>query len=179
MPFKVGDAAVHPQHGAAIVEGIETREVRGEEQEYLVLRILAQDGLVVRVPSDNLEMVGVRDVMGDDGLEKLLGVLQELDVEEPSNWSRRFKANTEKLNSGDVFRVAEIVRDLTRRQNKRGLSAGEKSLLTQARQIIISELALARDTDEEGATELLDSVLIDPPEEEKKSAKKKTTKKAK
>lgn len=159
MPFSVGESVVHPHHGAAIVEDIETRAIKGKEHTYLVLRILSHDSLVVRVPADNAELVGIRDVMGDEGLERLRAVLRQTDVEEPSNWSRRFKANSEKLNSGDVFKVAEVVRDLTRRSNKKGLSAGEKGLLSQGRQIIVSELALAREVEEEEAQVLLDEVL--------------------
>lgn len=161
MTFTVGEAVVHPHHGAAVIEDIETRTLKGKEHTYLVLRVLAQDSLIVRVPAANLDLVGVRDVMGDNELDKLVAVLQQTNVEEPSNWSRRFKANSEKLNSGDVYKVAEVVRDLTRRSNKRGLSAGEKSLLTQARQIIVSELALAREVDEDEAQEHLDRALAE------------------
>ncbi len=159
MPFSAGDSVVHPHHGAAIVEDIEKRTIKGVEHTYLVLRILAQDSLIVRVPASKIETVGVRDVMGDEGLAQLKEVLQKVDVEEPSNWSRRFKANSEKLNSGDVYKVAEVVRDLTRRSGDKGLSAGEKGLLSQGRQIIVSELALAKEVDEDEAQIQLDKIL--------------------
>ena len=97
---------------------------QGEEREYLVLRI-DQGDLVVRVPSDNVDLVGVRDVVNSEGLEQVFSVLRQPYTEEPTNWSRRYKANVEKLASGDVIKVAEVVRDLWRRDQDRGLSAGE------------------------------------------------------
>jgi len=158
MTFKVGDTVVYPNHGAAVVDAIETREVSGEPKEYLVLRV-AQGDMVVKVPSANLDIVGVRDVVGQDGLSHVFEVLRQPIVEEPTNWSRRYKANNEKLSSGDVVKVAEVVRDLWRRDQERGLSAGEKRMLATARQNLISELALAESTNEDSATALLDEVL--------------------
>jgi CarD family transcriptional regulator len=114
---------------------------------------------VVRVPAENVDLVGVRDVVGREGLEHVFEVLRQPYTEEPTNWSRRFKANSEKLASGEVIRVAEVVRDLSRRDSDRGLSAGEKRMLHNARQILISELALAEKTNEDKAEALLDEVL--------------------
>ncbi|HEY8455078.1 MAG TPA: CarD family transcriptional regulator [Actinopolymorphaceae bacterium] len=159
MTFKVGETVVYPHHGAAVIEDIETRKVKGEDKTYLVLRIKAQSDLVVRVPADNVDLVGVRDVVGQDGLERVFEVLRAPHTEEPTNWSRRYKANLEKLASGDVIKVAEVVRDLWRRERDRGLSAGEKRMLAKARQILVSELALAENTNEDKAETLLDEVL--------------------
>lgn len=138
---------------------IETRTIKGEEKLYLVLRILGQNDLVVRVPASNLDLVGVRDVVDDEGLENVFEVLRKTNVEEPSNWSRRYKANLEKLHSGNVLKVAEVVRDLWRRERDRGLSAGEKRMLSKARQILVSELALAKKVADDRAEEMLDEVL--------------------
>ena len=102
---------------------------------------------------------GVRDVVGQDGLDKVFEVLRAPHTEEPTNWSRRYKANLEKLASGDVIKVSEVVRDLWRRDQDRGLSAGEKRMLAKARQILVSELALAEKTDEDRASVVLDEVL--------------------
>lgn len=157
MDFKVGDTVVYPHHGAAVIEDIEHREMGGEKLEYLVLQILQSD-LIVRVPSKNAELVGVRDVVGEEGLQKVFGVLRETDVEEAGNWSRRYKANQERLASGDVNKVAEVVRDLWRRDQDRGLSAGEKRMLGKARQILVGELALAETVDEKKADEFLSQV---------------------
>ena len=159
MSFTVGETVVYPNHGAAVIEDIEMRTIKGEDREYLVLRIVAQQDLVVRVPACNLDLVGVRDVVGQEGLDKVFEVLRAPYTEEPTNWSRRYKANLEKLASGDVIKVAEVVRDLSRRDADRGLSAGEKRMLAKARQILVSELALAEHTEEEKAEAILDEVL--------------------
>jgi len=159
MSFTVGETVVYPNHGAAVIEDIEMRKIKGEDREYLVLRIVAQQDLVVRVPSCNLDLVGVRDVVDKEGLDRVFDVLRAEHVEEPTNWSRRYKANLEKLHSGDVMKVSEVVRDLWRRDKERGLSAGEKRMLSKARQILVSELALAEGTNEDKAEAILDEVL--------------------
>ena len=158
MVFKVGETVVYPHHGGALIEAIETRVIKGEEKQYLVLKV-AQGDLTVRVPAANAEFVGVRDVVGQEGLDRVFEVLRAPHTEEPTNWSRRYKANLEKLASGDVNKVAEVVRDLWRRERDRGLSAGEKRMLAKARQILVSELALAEGTNEDNAEVLLDEVL--------------------
>ncbi|MCX6458893.1 MAG: CarD family transcriptional regulator [Actinobacteria bacterium] len=158
MAFKVGETVVYPHHGAAKIEAVEMRSIKGVDTEYLVLRV-AQGDLTVRVPSDNVDLVGVRDVVNAEGLEKVFEVLRQPYTEEPTNWSRRYKANLEKLASGDVIKVAEVVRDLWRRDKERGLSAGEKRMLSKARQILVSELALAEHTNEDKAETILDEVL--------------------
>ena len=158
MAFSVGDTVVYPHHGAALIESIEMRQIGGEERKYLVLRV-AQGDLTVRVPADNVDLVGVRDVVNQEGLDRVFEVLRQPYTEEPTNWSRRYKANLEKLASGDVIKVAEVVRDLWRRDQDRGLSAGEKRMLAKARQILVSELALAEHKDEDEAETILDEVL--------------------
>jgi CarD family transcriptional regulator len=159
MTFTIGETVVYPNHGAATIEDIEFRTIKGEERQYLVLRIIAQQDLVVRVPANNLDLVGVRDVVDRQGLDKVFEILRAAHVEEPTNWSRRYKANLEKLHSGDVNKVAEVVRDLWRRERDRGLSAGEKRMLAKARQILVSELALCEKTNEDKAEAMLDDVL--------------------
>jgi len=158
VTFEVGETVVYPHHGAALIEAIETRVIKGEEKMCLVLKV-AQGDLTVRVPAENAEYVGVRDVVGQDGLERVFEILKAPHTEEPTNWSRRYKANVEKIASGDVNKVAEVVRDLWRRDKDRGLSAGEKRMLAKARQILVSELALAEGTNEDKAELLLDEVL--------------------
>ncbi len=158
MKFEVGETVVYPHHGAAEIIEVSKKTVRGESQTYLNLRV-AQGDLIIQVPAANVEMVGVRDVIDKKGVKQVFDVLRAEFVEEPTNWSRRYKANLEKLASGDVVKVSEVVRDLWRRDQDRGLSAGEKRMLAKARQILISELALARKVDEEKASAELDKVL--------------------
>ncbi|WP_105567644.1 CarD family transcriptional regulator [Microbacterium halophytorum] len=158
MLFEVGETVVYPHHGAATITEVKTRKIKGEEKTYLKLNV-TQGDLVIEVPADNVDLVGVRDVIGQDGLDKVFDVLRAPFTEEPTNWSRRYKANLEKLASGDVIKVSEVVRDLWRRDQDRGLSAGEKRMLAKARQILTSELALAEKVDEEKAGEILDQVL--------------------
>jgi len=158
MLFEVGETVVYPHHGAATIIEVKDRIIKGETKKYLKLNV-TQGDLVIEVPADNVDLVGVRDVIGQDGLERVYDVLRAPFTEEPTNWSRRYKANLEKLASGDVIKVSEVVRDLWRRDQDRGLSAGEKRMLAKARQILISELALAEKTDEDKAGALLDEVL--------------------
>ena len=158
MKFEVGETVVYPHHGAAEIIEVSEKKIRGEKQKYVKLRV-AQGDLIIQVPAANVEMVGVRDVIDRKGVKQVFDVLRAEFVEEPTNWSRRYKANLEKLASGDVVKVSEVVRDLWRRDQDRGLSAGEKRMLAKARQILISELALARKVDEEKASAELDKVL--------------------
>lgn len=160
MTFKVGETVVYPHHGAARITDIQQRKVRGEERTYLQLEV-AQGDLSILVPAESVDLIGVRDVVDENGLEKVFEVLRATLTEEPTNWSRRYKANQEKIASGDVIKVAEVVRDLTRRDADRGLSAGEKRMLSKARQILVSEMALAQKTSEEEVEQTINEVLAD------------------
>ena len=137
---------------------VTTRVIKGEEKKYITLDMHGSD-LVVELPIDNAELVGVRDVIDAAGVEAVFDVLRGEAEEEVSNWSRRFKANTEKMGSGDVYRVSEVVRDLWRRDQRAVLSAGEKRMLIKSRQIVVSELSLAQGSSEEDAIAALDAVL--------------------
>ena len=158
MLFEVGETVVYPHHGAATITEVKTRVIKGVDKLYLTLRV-QQGDLVIEVPAENVDLVGVRDVIGREGVDRVFEVLRAAFTEEPTNWSRRYKANLEKLATGDVIKVSEVVRDLWRRDQDKGLSAGEKSMLAKARQILVSELALAEKTDEEKASTMLDQVL--------------------
>ena len=158
MTFDVGDKVVYPHHGAAIVERREVKEAFGEEKEYLVLR-LAYGDLILMVPADNTEEVGLREVINDEEVEEVFAVLRKKDVRMPTNWSRRYKNHVEKLKSGDIYQVAEVVRNLSNRDKDKGLSAGEKRMLTRARQILVSELTFAIGVDEAEAEKKLDEAL--------------------
>jgi len=158
MNLEVGETVVYPHHGAATIEEIKKRVIKGEERTYLKLNV-SQGDLTIEVPAENVELVGVRDVIDEKGLDEVFDVLRAPITEEPTNWSRRYKSNQEKLASGDVIKVSEVVRDLWRRDQDKGLSAGEKRMLAKARQVLVSELALAESIDEDAANERLDGVL--------------------
>ena len=158
MSYDVGDRVVYPHHGAAVVERKEMREAFGCQTEYLVLR-MAHGEMTVSVPTDKVDDVGVRWPINADEVEDLFEVLRKRDVHEPANWSRRFKNHQEKLKSGDVYQVAEIVRNLALRDRQKGLSAGEKSLYSKARSVLISELSFALDISEDDAIEKVDGTL--------------------
>lgn len=158
MSLAVGETVVYPGHGAALIEAIETRRVKGEDTVYVVLRV-ANNDMVVRVPAGNLDLIGVREVINENGLDRVVATLRAGCLEDPMPWSRRYKANAEKLRSGQALRVAEVVRDLWRRERDRGVSTAERRQLTDARQALVSELALCNNTNEEAAGALLDEVL--------------------
>jgi CarD family transcriptional regulator len=165
MTFKAGDRVVYPHHGAAIVERRETKEMFGEKTEYLVLR-MAHGEMTLSVPVDKAEEVGMRWPISGEDVEDLFEVLQRRDVREPANWSRRFKNHQEKLKSGDVYQVAEVVRNLALRDREKGLSAGEKTLYNKARNVLVSELSFALDVPEDEALERVAEHLETEDEEE-------------
>ena len=158
MPFDVGDKVVYPHHGAAVIEKREKLEAFGEKKEYLILR-LAYGDLTLMVPADNTDGVGLREVINDEEVEEVFAVLRKKEARMPTNWSRRYKNHSEKLRSGDIYQVAEVVRNLSIRDKDKGLSAGEKRMLTRARQILVSELTFALNVDTQAAEEKLASVL--------------------
>ena len=158
MNHTVGETLVYPHHGAVTITHIETRNIKGEDKQYMTLRVHTSE-LTIKLPIENIDLVGVRDVIDAAGVQAVYDVLRNEFVEEPGNWSRRFKANQEKMASGSVNRVSEVVRDLWRRDQERGVSAGEKRMLLKARQVLVSELALAQNMTDEEASIALEEVL--------------------
>ena len=158
MPFKVGDRVVYPHHGAAVIEKKEKIDIDGAKTEFFVLRVASSD-LTIRVPVSKVEDVGMRPPISAEDVDDLFQLLGKKDVREPTNWSRRFKNHQEKLKSGDVYQVAEVVRNLALREASKGLSAGEKSMLMKARQVLVSELSFALDVSEDDALAKLSAAL--------------------
>jgi len=158
VPFKVGDKVVYPHHGAATIIKKERIEFSGSKTDYFVLEV-ATDQLTVRVPATRAVELGVRPVISKTVARKVFQTFKDEPQEAGSNWSRWYKLLTEKINSGDIFQVAEVVRDLTYAQQIKGISPALKRMLAKARLIIISELRFALVLDEEEAIKKLDRAL--------------------
>ena len=156
--YKKGDRLIYPHHGACTVEKISNLAAFDVKQEYLTLRVTNSD-LLLKVPVSNAENVGLRDVINDDEVEEVFAVLRKKDARTPTNWSRRFKNHSEKLRSGDIYQVAEVVRNLTLRNREHQLSNAEKQMLINARQVLVSELTFALDLDVAATETRLTEVL--------------------
>jgi CarD family transcriptional regulator len=156
--FHKGDKVVYPHHGAGLVVLKETKELVGEKRDYLTIRIL-HNAMTVMVPCENAGRAGLRRVIDEEQVEKVIGVLTDEVSEMPKNWNRRFKHNREKIKTGDVFELAEVVRNLAIREWEKGLSTGEKQMYTRAKKILASEFMYALDKDEDGAETYLDELL--------------------
>ena len=156
--FEVGDKVVYPHHGAGTVVKREKKEVLGEKREYLTIKILHND-MTVNVPVENAEQVGLRTVIDEDLVNTVVKALTAGESEMPKNWNRRFKHNRDKMKTGDIFELAEVVRNLSLRDHEKGLSTGEKQMFVKAKKILASELMYAKDMDEDEAAEWLDGVL--------------------
>ena len=160
--YEIGDHVVYPHHGAGKVLKKEQKEVLGETREYLTIQILHND-MTVMVPCENASRAGLRRVIGEEAVKKVLGVLRDDVSQMPKNWNRRFKHNREKIKTGDVYELAEVVRNLAIRETEKGLSTGEKQMYTRAKKILASELMYALDKDEDEAEQYLDGLLSRSP----------------
>jgi CarD family transcriptional regulator len=156
--YEIGDKVVYPQHGAGQVVGRETRTVLGLEREYLVIRIIASE-MNVMVPADGTDAAGIRPVISSDEIDELLGLLRGADEEIAGNWNRRFKHNRDKLRTGDVLELIEVIRNLMHRSLEKGLSSGERQMMSRAKRILASEIQYAKDLDEAEALLFLDELL--------------------
>jgi CarD family transcriptional regulator len=167
IPFKKGDKVVYPHHGAATIIATEKREFDGKKQDFFVLQV-AIDQLILRVPASRSVDLGVRPVISKTAARRVLGVFRTEPEEAGANWSRWYKLLTEKINSGDIYQVAEVVRDLTFAQQTKGISPALKRMLSKARLILASELRFALHLSEEDAMKRLDKSLprVDGDEEE-------------
>jgi len=153
--YNVGDKIVYPMHGAGVIESIEEREVLGQKQNYYILRMPVGD-LKVMIPTQNVVGIGIRDIIDRKEIDKVLKILKEQSVNVTTNWNKRYRENMVKIKSGSIFEVADVVRSLMLREKGKGLSTGERKMLNSAKQILISELVLAK-----GADQLEIEVIID------------------
>ena len=158
--FEVGDKVVYPHHGAGTVVKKEKREILGQTREYLTIQILHND-MTVNVPVENAEQVGLRTVIDEDLVNTVVKALTAGESEMPKNWNRRFKHNRDKMKTGDIFELAEVVKNLNLRDHEKGLSTGEKQMFTRAKKILASELMYALEMEEVEAEEHLDKLIED------------------
>jgi len=154
----VGDNVVYPHHGAGKVLKKEQKEIFGEEREYLTIKILHND-MTVMVPCENAGRAGLRRVIDEETVKKVLDVLSDDISEMPKNWNRRFKHNRDKIKTGDIYELAEVVRNLAIREAEKGLSTGEKQMFTRAKKVLASELMYALEMGEDEAEAHLDTIL--------------------
>lgn len=156
--FKIGDKVSYPMHGAGIIEAIEVQEVLGEKREYYILKLPLSD-MKVMIPVNKTNSIGLREVINKTDIERVIAILSGDISNMSTNWNRRYRANMEKIKSGDIFEIAEVVRNLMKRELERGLSSGERKMLDNARQILISELVLAAEVEEKKAQCMIEQAL--------------------
>lgn len=156
--FKIGDKVVYPMHGAGTIIGIEEKEVLSEKKQYYIMQLPIGE-MKVMIPLDKVEEIGLREIITDEQIEEVYGLLRGDQDQMSKNWNRRYRANMEKLRTGDVYEVSEVVRNLTIREKEKGLSTGEKKMLNSARQILISELVLAENKEEVEIEIILDDIF--------------------
>jgi len=156
--FNVGDKVVYPMHGAGIIEAIEEKEILGETKKYYIMRIPIGD-MKVMIPMGNVDDIGLREVVDNKQIDEVIGLLKDVQTNMSLNWNRRYRANLDKLKSGDIYEIADVVRNLMIREKEKGLSTGERKMLDNAKQILISELVLAKDLNQEEAFALLENSI--------------------
>ncbi len=160
IEFEVGDNVVYPHHGAGQVLKKEMKDVLGENREYLTIKILHND-MTVMVPTENAAVAGLRRVIDPETLEKVIAALQDECSDMPNNWNRRYKHNRDKIKTGDIYDLADVVRNLAIREHQKGLSTGEKQMYTRAKKVLASELMYALEMDEEQVEAHLIAIILE------------------
>ncbi len=156
--FNIGDKVVYPMHGAGIIDGIEEKEILGETREYYILKLPLKN-MQVLLPVDNVETLGLRSIISEDDVRGVFAVLEEDLSAMPQNWNRRYRSNMEKVKSGDIYEVADVVRNLMLMDKEKGLSTGERKMLANSKQILVSELCLAKKAEDEEILNMIDDAL--------------------
>ena len=153
--FNVGDKIVYPMHGAGTIDSIEERDILGEKKSYYILKMPGE--VKVMVPVEKAEQVGVRNIIDKTSADKVFNVLEQDETEMNKNWNKRYRDNMDKIKSGDIYEIADVVRNLSFKQKEKGLSTGEKKMLTNAKQILVSELVLAEQSNKDEMEEIVDN----------------------
>lgn len=157
--FKIGDLAVYPAHGVGIIERIETQEISGCSQDFYVMRIL-ENGMIIMIPTQNVNSVGLREIIGQNEVPKLYSILRKRDVTvDNQTWNRRYREYMDKIKTGSVFEVAEVYRDLLMLKVEKELSFGERKMLDTARNLLVKEISLAKKVEEEQIEKDLDRIF--------------------
>lgn len=155
--FNVGDKIVYPMHGAGTIDAIEEKDILGEKQAYYIIKMPGE--VKVMVPTAKAEEIGVRNIISKENAGKVFEILEENETEMSNNWNKRYRDNMEKMKSGDIYEVADVVRNLAFKQKEKGLSTGEKKMLNNAKQILVSELVLAEHASQEEVETLIDNKI--------------------
>lgn len=155
--FNVGDKIVYPMHGAGTIDSIEEKNILGENQAYYIIKMPGE--VKVMVPTAKAEQIGVRNVIGKEEAEKVISILGEDETEMSQNWNKRYRDNMEKMKSGSAYEIADVVRNLAFKQKEKGLSTGEKKMLSNAKQILVSELVLAEHATQEEVEKLIENKI--------------------
>ena len=155
--FNVGDKIVYPMHGAGTIDAIEEKDILGEKQAYYIIKMPGE--VKVMVPTSKAEEIGVRNIINKDSANKVFQILEANETEMSNNWNKRYRDNMEKMKSGDIYEVADVVRNLAFKQKEKGLSTGEKKMLNNAKQILVSELVLAEHASQEEVETLIDNKI--------------------
>ena len=163
--FNVGDKIVYPMHGAGVIDAIEEKDILGEKQAYYILKMPGE--VKVMVPTAKAEEIGVRSIIDKSSAEKVFRVLESDETEMSMNWNKRYRDNMDKMKSGDIYKVADVVRNLSFKQKEKGLSTGEKKMLNNAKQILVSELVLTEHATQDEIEQMVDSKISTSYEEYK------------
>ena len=155
--FNVGDKVVYPMHGAGVIQNIEEKNILGEKTSYYIIKMPGE--VKVMVPTVKAEEIGVRNIIDCETANKVFQVLETNSTEMALNWNKRYRDNMDKLKSGDIYEIADVVRNLSFKQKERGLSTGEKKMLLNAKQILISELTLAENSQKEEIEQIVDNKI--------------------
>ena len=155
--FNIGDKIVYPMHGAGTIDSIEEKDILGEKQSYYILKMPGE--VKVMVPIAKAEQVGVRSIIDKGAADKVFKVLEQDETEMNKNWNKRYRDNMDKLKSGDIYEIADVVRNLSFKQKEKGLSTGEKKMLNNAKQILVSELVLAEHANQEEVEEQIENKI--------------------
>jgi len=155
--FNVGDKIVYPMHGAGTIDSIEEKDILGEKQAYYIIKMPGE--VKVMIPTSKAEQVGVRNIIDKEEASKVMNILGENETEMSQNWNKRYRDNMDKMKSGDIYEVADVVRNLSFKQKEKGLSTGEKKMLSNAKQILVSELVLAEHASQEEVEQLVDNKI--------------------